>query len=383
MNILNLIFIFCSSLVYILLYNVNRIINYPLINLCALEKCPFCYGTDLCDEFENGKFEFKISSFENVIANLFSVKNVYYAIYKNRSVVLKKLAHDYELDELDQFIHENYVGSRISNKDILEILYPKGDLIGNNYVVENFHLCTHKTAENFFQQIKWYEDPNEVIEQVWYTIKVNVEPLLLKILSSKVFPIPKYLGACGRIIVEENRGQMLSNFYYADWQIRTNISVQLLKAAEVFTEKHDLFRFYLTDISPDNIAVDANMTITFVDLENIIITNHLASGVQSIHHSVDMESDDGFAFSPNEICSHSLSDHNYYAICKLLLSESAPWPMVKGGFLHSPPVGILLQFPKLFELVELCVHPNAKINRFDAAKEITDILEKALQFLNT
>lgn len=98
-------------------------------------------------------------------------------------------------------------------------------------------------------------------------------------LSSKVFPIPKYLGACGRIIVEEHKGQRLSNFYYADWRIRANISIQLLKAAEVFTKEHDLFRFYLTDISPDNIVVDADMIIAFVDLENIIITSRIASGM--------------------------------------------------------------------------------------------------------
>lgn len=181
MNIFSVIFILCSSLVYILLYNINKIINYPVINLCALEKCPFCYGTDLCDEFKNEKFEFKINSVEDVFANFFSVKNVYYAIYKNRSVVLKTLAHDYELDELDKLIRKNHVESEISNKDILEILYPNSDFIMDNYVVEDFHFCTYETAENFFKQIQWYEVPNEVIEQVWYTIKVNAEPLLLKV----------------------------------------------------------------------------------------------------------------------------------------------------------------------------------------------------------
>lgn len=57
--------------------------------------------------------------------------------------------------------------------------------------------------------------------------------------------------------------------------------------------------------------------------------------------------------------------------------------MVKGGFLHSPPVDIQQQFPKLFKLVEMCVQPTAKVDRFDVAREIEGILQKAMKLLNT
>lgn len=56
--------------------------------------------------------------------------------------------------------------------------------------------------------------------------------------------------------------------------------MDLLKAAYNFTNKHPAFRFYLTDISSDNIAVTEEYKVKFIDLENIIITDkHSSFGI--------------------------------------------------------------------------------------------------------
>ena len=41
----------------------------------------------------------------------------------------------------------------------------------------------------------------------------------------------------------------------------------------MFTLQDEDFAYYLTDVSPDNIAVDPNNRIKFIDLENIIIVD--------------------------------------------------------------------------------------------------------------
>lgn len=51
------------------------------------------------------------------------------------------------------------------------------------------------------------------------------------------------------------------------------IAVQLLELAEKFTDGHLDFRFYLTDVSPDNVAVDSDLKVSFIDLENAIINS--------------------------------------------------------------------------------------------------------------
>lgn len=87
------------------------------------------------------------------------------------------------------------------------------------------------------------------------------------------WPVPKYFGACGRIIIEEYIGLPLSDCYDKSWIQRVKIASSLLNAAYMFTFKNKNFGFYLTDISADNIAVDHENVAKFIDLENIIIVD--------------------------------------------------------------------------------------------------------------
>lgn len=65
----------------------------------------------------------------------------------------------------------------------------------------------------------------------------------------------------------------------------------------------------------------------------------------------------------------------YIALFQLLLSANAPWPMMEGGLLHSPPYEFLGEYKKLFNLLEKCVYSSEKLNRFNIAKEVMNLLE--------
>lgn len=87
--------------------------------------------------------------------------------------------------------------------------------------------------------------------------------------------MPIYYGACGRVVVEEYCGKALHYFENESWILRAKLAVKILKAAHDFTYKHPLFRFYLTDMSSDNIVVTNDFEIKFIDLENVIINEKL------------------------------------------------------------------------------------------------------------
>lgn len=87
------------------------------------------------------------------------------------------------------------------------------------------------------------------------------------------WPVPKYFGACGQIIMEEYIGLPLVAYYEKPWIQRIKIASSLLNAAYMFTFYNKKFGFYLTDVSADNIAVDYNNVAKFIDLENIIVVD--------------------------------------------------------------------------------------------------------------
>lgn len=132
------------------------------------------------------------------------------------------------------------------------------------------------------------------------------------------WPVPKYYGACGRIIVEEFCGNSLNSITDHSWYKRAKIALELLIAADEFTNNHPIFRFYLTDLSSDNIAITDDYKIKFIDFENVIISEKMYNFDDSrLHESIDLDCENCYAFSTDDICSHSISDHNIYSVCKV------------------------------------------------------------------
>ncbi|XP_071052457.1 divergent protein kinase domain 2A [Onthophagus taurus] len=354
-----------------------------LSDLTDQSKCPYCYGKEFCKEVNDVSLD---NGFFGKILNLFNAKNVYYGDLNNIDVVIKKLASNDELKHFDSALCSVFTNSEdcdlnlvTDNRNYEEIVL---EILKYRNTTHSFQVCTPETGQDLFGDIlklRKNVDYNEYLTNVWTTLEINVEPLILQLLKSEDnWPFPKYYGSCGRIIVEEHRGKTLYEQDTLEWMDRAYLAVQLLYAAQNLTDNHSKYRFYLTDISSDNIAVDDNLQLTFVDLENLIIQKKFQSGLDEVHKSENIHDSDGFAFSTQDICQHERSDHNIYAICYLILSKQAPYPMSKYGLLVSPPRYILIHYPQLFDLIEECVTPKVK-NRFYIAEEILYYLNEILR----
>ncbi|XP_018336589.1 deleted in autism protein 1-like isoform X2 [Agrilus planipennis] len=168
---------------------------------------------------------------------------------------------------------------------------------------------------------------------------------------------------------------MLTELADLDWSQRTYLALQILESALIFTEGDENFRYYLTDVSPDNIAVDSALKITFIDLENVIMVPKLPNKSLTVHRSDHWDEDSDFSFSEKQLCENSVSDHNIYAVCKLILSANAPYPMMAGGLLHHPPTDQSSKHNSILANIELCANPNQNVDRFLISRKIISDLE--------
>lgn len=358
-------------------------------DLIEVEKCPACYGVSLCPAITQGLIT--VDSFGEVagLVNILGSKNVLFGMLGSQKVVLKKLGHAKELVKLDRVICEE--ASLGSSCHVNEAIWQQGDLIHSmkQHVANQgggLLLCPAVVNLEHLLSNVFYKNKDigakELHANIWTSIMINPEPLLLQALPEEDgWPVAKYIGACGRVVVEEYAGEMLTSYHNAPWLQRANIAYQLLIAAHNFTDSHPLFGFYLTDISADNIALDSQGRLRFVDLENVIIVDRNAPvedrplSWNIPHVSETYDCDGCFAFSAEAICSHRRSDHNFYAVCQHLLGPMAAPDMIPGGLLHDTPPA----HADILELVQECSEPMDPSGRFRAAQELTLLLAEMLQ----
>ncbi|CAH1990354.1 unnamed protein product [Acanthoscelides obtectus] len=329
-----------------------------VLDLCELDSCPLCYGTNMCSEIQAGNVTLQYNTLKSAFYNIFSVKNVYFAKCGGKNCILKKLVHRHEFLE---------IGSHGDTEmELVKYLMSVSD-------IKKFKICNQHTAEEFLKQLK-YDD----IRHIDILLQLNVEPLLLQIFNKENdWPIPKFYGSCGRLAIMEYAGKDLNTIEHADWFKRAYVAHKILEAAINFTLNHPVFRLYLTDISPDNIVVDDQLRISFVDLEHGILNSKL-QGKKNLHAS-DHYLDENYAFSESEICHSDISDHNIYSVCKLLLSQFALWPMMNKGLLHDPPEHVKKEYSNLFIDIEDCLHSKEGKDRFLIADHILDNLSLLLK----
>lgn len=223
-----------------------------ILNLCEIETCPFCYGENLCDDIQENKITLKYQTFTDFFYNVFSVKNVYFGQYGTKQVVLKKLAHNDELLKIN---------CTVLDCDIETFL------VDNTYENRQFKICDKNSAQALLKTVH-YKD----IRNLYTIFQVNIEPVILQIFYPEDnWPVPKFYGFCGRMVVEEYAGINLNLVQHYNWFDRAYIGLQIMWLAKKFTGNHNTFRLYLTDISPDNIVVDSRLKVSIVDLENVIL----------------------------------------------------------------------------------------------------------------
>lgn len=92
-----IIFIFGGSFC-ISMFLFGDLRSNSVTDLTELDRCPACYGVSVCPELYSNQ----IALVNMGWSQYFNAKNVYYGYTRSkRRVVLKKLAHDLELKELD------------------------------------------------------------------------------------------------------------------------------------------------------------------------------------------------------------------------------------------------------------------------------------------
>uniref|UniRef100_A0A1Q3F484 Protein-kinase domain of fam69 n=1 Tax=Culex tarsalis TaxID=7177 RepID=A0A1Q3F484_CULTA len=191
-------------------------------------------------------------------------------------------------------------------------------------------------------------------------LKVNVQPLLLELFERRGFPVPKVIFQGGFQLLESFDGNALVNFYDSPLNTRLIIAKKLIEASFRFTEGVNGFRFYLTDINPDNIAVrilpDGTAQVSFIDLDNVIILDSQSKQLdrrtkaRNVHSRIDC--DGCFAYVQEDLCSYWHSDINQFAICQLLYENLNG--AREGGFLHVSPNDE--SYPALSEIRQLLHH---------------------------
>ncbi|GFO46082.1 deleted in autism protein 1 homolog [Plakobranchus ocellatus] len=367
-------------------------------SLFNTDKCPACYGGSACGMFYYKQIELSgISKFRTL--DILNGKNVHFATMRpdGREVVVKKLAADTQLRELDEKLcveAKRPVGCDIARvitrtDRVLpfrtEPLLPK-HLKGTGAFM--FSCPSYRLLDAVWTKFQEYKKKNEIFlsdkVQVFYMSLVNQESLLLQTFpKSEGWPFPEYLGSCGRGIVVENAGRPLSQFVDSSFLIRAGIAYELMKIADTLTTKSD-FALYLTDVNYENFAVDHSGKVTVIDLENIIVVDKLSiqarkpTGFDQPYEAIfsDCEGTNCLLFQSEELCKHLNSDHNYNAICRNLLSSYAVEPGMPQGFLHSMPEEAK-DYWDLEHLLEECARPRQPGGRW----RVKDKLIKALEAL--
>ncbi|XP_042864550.1 divergent protein kinase domain 2A-like [Penaeus japonicus] len=370
-------------------------------DIVDLETCPACYGQTLCSTLvghqEPLSERLQLTSFSKwKILNLVNVKNVYYGEMRDMPVVLKKLAHSSELREFDERVckvAEQTENCSISQalklllaregQDVLQVVNKYPDLFESSDAVKCNHSRTVEVLyENFMKTDRGPYHQHHFLTM----LAVNIEPLVISTYHSSFFP--RLIGTCGRVIVEDYVGPTLTQQADEPWIVRADYSRQLLEMAQQFSS--GTFVLYLTDVSLDNFAVSDDGSVKVIDAENIVIVDTSLKGLDVTEHVNDgFGCADCLSFSYDDLCGHASSDHNFYAVCKGMLSSSAFSEDLPQGLLHSAPDWVLRKYPKLFPLIEECgYHPLIKpnkpsANRKGAAKDLHTLLVTVLEQYNT
>ncbi|XP_076642294.1 divergent protein kinase domain 2A [Halictus rubicundus] len=385
----------------------SKIITFrPDINhLTELHKCPACFGTSACDYIH--KVDVTPYNLYSMFSYFFGVKNVFFGRLNDNNIVLKKLARSFELNKFDQMLCQNKnffhicasnlreATNAIDNVDFYELIKQEVTLDFTKDNLSRLRVCpTEQRLSNLLQQVyrnNQYVDKQTLDINIWTSIVLNPEPLLLQILSTEEnWPVPRYLGACGRIILEEYVGLPLINYYYKPWLLRAKLTSSLLNSAYIFTFQSSDFAFYLTDVSADNIAVDSNNNVKFIDLENVIVVDknfvpeeELETWNQLQENNENFSCSKCLIYSSADICSHRISDHNYYAICKMLLEFDVNDNLLSGEFLHNIPANIQEAYPNIHDLIKECVTPKKPLTRIIAGIQLKELLDTIIKDKNT
>ncbi|XP_073812489.1 divergent protein kinase domain 2A isoform X2 [Musca autumnalis] len=215
---------------------------------------------------------------------------------------------------------------------------------------------------------------------MWLYLLVNIQPLIMPLLYTLGFQVPETYGVCGFTIYQEYAGQDLYHFYNKEFLVKLKIAKHLLEACVKFSHGFDDYRLYITDLTADNVVYNvANDRLDFVDLDTLLVVSAKEAKYKSSTHRHEyIECPGCFAYSPDDIAAHNISDLNIYSACQFL-SEDLYRDKTK-GFLYPIPKDVNEKYPKLGKTLQRCVDcPRENCwERFSVAKELLKLIEDVL-----
>ncbi|XP_046333377.2 divergent protein kinase domain 2A-like [Haliotis rufescens] len=396
-------FLFGSSLVVSVLFYgfiIRSFFKNDLMDEHFLEtdKCPACYGMSACGQFFYDRVKFtgwsKLRFLDRV-----NIKNVHFADHQDlNSVVIKKLSHDSEIQAIDDKICSD--GNRPAGCDIARVIYitntaqtlKKGPIQPETLKGEAsmFTCGSYRLLDRLWHYYKERLKKKEIFFrdkiQLWYISMVNTEPLMLQTFpASEGWPFPEYYGACGRFMMVEDTGRPLGDFFHASFEKRADIAYQIMKIADKMTINEEQFALYWTDLTYENLSVDAAGKVKVIDLENIIVVDLMAiaatkpKGWDEFLESPFDEcgGKNCLGFSTAKLCSHVNSDHNYYAACRNILSQYANEDGKPGGLLHDMP-DHARDYWDLEHLLNECARPQTVQGRIKVKDKLISAFENLM-----
>ncbi|GIY56966.1 divergent protein kinase domain 2A [Caerostris extrusa] len=318
--------------------------------------CPACYGNDLCPKFFHGEVSLLGISKLKYLKNS---KNVFFGKLSSNRVILKKLAQDSEILNMDKLLCKKANLKPCKPNEAVRLLTVLAIEPPNEYHLMNLikvfepstditrcpseRLLTYlynqlNAKRNFieFEEMEFHQ-----LGQLLYSLLLNPEAIIMQAFSqAEGWPFPQYYGSCGRVIVEEYVRRTIAYFEDSSWEQRVDISYQLLLIAQMLTEN----------------ASDPN-------------------NQNKLHHSKGEFCKDCMNFSFEDLCNTNVSDHNYYAICKGLLIPGSYFSAE--GLLHDIPKNVDIQ-TNLSHLINECANPTKLYNRFQVLPKLLQVLKSLL-----
>lgn len=375
-------FVFAISF-YITLLLFGDLKTPRVINLTDLDRCPACYGVTVCPELYSNQIILEPHRWTNI----FNAKNIYYGYTRtNRRVILKKLAHNFELKDFDSKLCSIWnLKDTCSPKSLLNLSNVNEKIIQavafnlswqDIEPTKGLVMCPYVYSySDLIRPVLKNGNGNYKAEilNIWTMLTINPEPIILQVLTkSKGWPVPAYGGVCGRLEVVAYEGEPLSELTHIAWHRKLLYARKILNGAMDFTFKHDRFRFYLMDWSLDNIVANEDDEITFVDLEDVVILDkHIypRKDLPDWYQRYTREDlGPGFTFSIENICKYHLSDHNIWAACYVLAGDDS-------AYLYPIPTEVNASRPHFDKLLNACLYGN---NRFEIVTKLQQLMDEML-----
>jgi hypothetical protein len=144
-----------------------------------VEKCPFCFSQSLCESLPKVRIEF---SFVELLLSYLNRKYVFFGYYnETQSVVIKRLASKYEINDLDSIL-ANTLSVNVLNDD--EYFYGESVALLRQPFTNTdtkLRLCpTLNGVELLFERMMKSREELSFMN-VWTSLRLNPEPLILQV----------------------------------------------------------------------------------------------------------------------------------------------------------------------------------------------------------